>query len=319
MFEVEVLYKDKYVYLYHLEIDHWGIIREILSYKTKRGEKYKTVLDVSRSECDVRCANEQSECNMERCSLQGTAAYEIDVLDMEDVLGKRLIEIMQKQSSGGLFVTRFAVLGIKHAIIISDYIKNNLCPETYYINVDIYKAIKNEEKDLKILNDPRFVEIFKLVDGSIAGIEIDHEKPFRKSRVIRKNRNGIEFKRELEDESSGVSEFFAWSVQVFQTVYENKVIFADEMDRVLNPVLSDRVISFIHGKQHYGQFIFTTHNILHLDLKNYMKEQIYFITKNIESLESELYSLADFPEIRYETTKIYEFYLKGILGRTASE
>ena len=50
-----------------------------------------------------------------------------------------------------------------------------------------------------------------------------------------------------------------------------------------------------------------------------MKEQIYFITKNIENLESELYSLADFPEIRYETAKVYEFYLKGILGGTASE
>ena len=86
------------------------------------------------------------------------------------------------------------------------------------------------------------------------------------------------------------------------------------MDRVLNPVLSDRVISFICGKKHFGQFVFTTHNVLHLDLKNYMKEQIYFITKDIETLESELYSLADFPEIRYETTKIYEFYMKGILG-----
>lgn len=91
------------------------------------------------------------------------------------------------------------------------------------------------------------------------------------------------------------------------------------MDRVLNPVLSERVISFIHGKSHFGQFVFTTHNVLHLDLKNYMKEQIYFITKNIENLESELYSLADFPEIRYETAKVYEFYLKGILGGTASE
>ena len=45
-----------------------------------------------------------------------------------------------------------------------------------------------------------------------------------------------------------------------------------------------------------------------------MKEQIYFVTKNKEDLNSELYSLADFPEIRYETTKIYEFYMKGILA-----
>ena len=98
-----------------------------------------------------------------------------------------------------------------------------------------------------------------------------------------------------------------------------KVVFADEMDRVLNPVLSERVIAYVNGKQHSGQFIFSTHNVLHLDLKTYMKEQIYFITKTRNLLSSELYSLSDFPEVRYETTKIYEFYMKGILGGTADE
>ena len=55
------------------------------------------------------------------------------------------------------------------------------------------------------------------------------------------------------------------------------------------------------------------------DWANDMKEQIYFVTKNREQLTSEMYSLSDFPEVRYETTKIYEFYMKGILGGTAFE
>ncbi len=88
---------------------------------------------------------------------------------------------------------------------------------------------------------------------------------------------------------------------------------------MLNPVLSDRVIAYINGSDNKGQFIFSTHNVLHLDLKRYMKEQIYFITKDANSLTSEIYSLADFPEVRYELTKIYEFYMKGILGGTANE
>lgn len=51
-----------------------------------------------------------------------------------------------------------------------------------------------------------------------------------------------------------------------------------------------------------------------------MKEQIYFVTKSKDSLTSELYSLADFPDVRYETAKVYEFYMKGIfLGGTAFE
>ena len=132
-------------------------------------------------------------------------------------------------------------------------------------------------------------------------------------------RDGRDFSRELEMDSGGVGEFFAWAVQLFRVVYEDKIIFADEMDRVINPILAERMVAFINGKKHRGQFVFSSHNVLHLDLRNYMKEQIYFVTKNRDNLNSELYSLADFPEIRYETTKIYEFYMKGILGGTAFE
>ena len=46
---------------------------------------------------------------------------------------------------------------------------------------------------------------------------------------------------------------------------------------------------FINGSEHTGQFVFTTHNVLHLNLGNYMKEQIYFVTKNPDTLQSELY------------------------------
>ena len=176
-----------------------------------------------------------------------------------------------------------------------------------------------EEEDLRILKDTRYLDIFRMIDYSIVNLIVDEEKPFSKTLIVRQRADGTEFVRELSSDSNGVREFFAWAVQIFKVVYENKVVIADEMDRVLNPVLADRVISFISGKEHYGQFIFTTHNVLHLDLKNYMKEQIYFITKEIETLESEMYSLADFPEIRYETRKIYEFYMKGILGGTAVE
>lgn len=158
-----------------------------------------------------------------------------------------------------------------------------------------------------------------MVDYSICGLEIDDERPYGKTLIIRKDTAGNEFKRELSEDSTGVREFFAWAVQIYRVVYENKVVLTDEMDRVLNPVLSDRVIAYINGMELKGQFIFSTHNVLHLNLKTFMKKQIYFITKDKNSLTSELYSLADFPEVWYETAKIYEFYMKGILGGTAFE
>lgn len=319
IFEIEVMSENGCIYLYYLEIDAWGIKREMLSYKNKRSEKYKLVMDANRKVCNIDCKEDESDCKEKTCRPDIEVGYSLGVPDMYSSMEKTLIEAMEKQVGISLFVMKLAILGNEHAIAFSEWMKETLSPETYSVNADLYKAIQSEEKDLRIVKDSRFINIFKMVDGSILDIEIDEEKPFIKSKVIRQNQSGMKFKRELEYESSGVREFFAWALQIFKVVYENKVVFADEMDRVLNPVLSDRVISLINGKKHSGQFIFTTHNVLHLDLKNYMKEQIYFITKDIESLESELYSLADFPEIRYETTKIYEFYLKGILGGTVSE
>ena len=183
-----------------------------------------------------------------------------------------------------MFVAKLAILGNNHAMNFVEWMTNSLCPETNVINYDIYKLMRNEEEDINILSDPRYIEIFKMVDASIIGIDIDKEKPFTNSVVIREKEDGSTFFQELRRDSSGVREHFAWEVQVFKVVYEDKVVFADEMDRVLNPVLSDRVIAFINGKEHHGQFIFTTHKVLHLDLKNYTKAKYVFeiLVQNVD-------------------------------------
>lgn len=320
IFEIEILLKGKFFYLYHLEIDYLGIVKEELSYKEQYKKKYKSLLTAIRKEYDLSCDKKDYKCKCTKeseCNINATIEYSINVSENRE----KMEELLKKAAHNrmGLYVIKLALLGNEHAVEFTKWIINNLCPETNVINYDLHKSIRSEEEDLQILNDSKFIEIFKMVDPSIIEIEIDEEDPFIKSLIRRKKRDGNKFSRVLGQDSSGVREFFAWAIQIFKVIYEDKIIFADEMDRVLNPVLSDKVIAFICGKTHYGQFIFTTHNILHLNLKNLMKEQIYFITKDIENCESELYSLADFPEVRYETTKIYEFYMKGILGGTVFE
>lgn len=317
-FEIEVFIKESILYLYHLEVDFIGIVREEFYYRNQAKNKYKKIFSMQRNNCTIECENED-ECTNNKCTTRVKARYFLNVPESEDEIGEYLEKATNKEQAPGLTITKLAMLGNEHAIIFTDWIKNYLCPETNIINYDIYKSVKTEDDDLRILHDSRYLDIFRMIDYSIIDLKVDEEKPFSKTVIIRKKRDGSTFSRELARDSNGVREFFAWAIQIFKVVYENKTIFADEMDRVLNPVLSDRVISFICGKNHFGQFVFTTHNVLHLDLKNYMKEQVYFITKDVETLESELYSLADFPEIRYETTKIYEFYMKGILGGTAIE
>lgn len=319
-FDLEVFIEGSGIYRYRLELDFTGVTKEYLHFKKQYKSKYNLILSIERETNTVVCPKNKEQCAQQKlCRTDVSCEYEVNIPSGDPKLEKMLEKVLQESQGKpfGLTVTKLAMLGNEHALHFTEWIKQSLCPETDVINYDIYKSMRNEEDDLQILHDPRYLDIFRMVDYSIVDFKLDEEKPFSKTLVIRKKENGDTFARELGHDSSGVREFFAWAVQVFKVVYENKVVFADEMDRVLNPVLSDRVISFISGREHTGQFIFTTHNVLHLDLKNYMKEQIYFITKDTDTLDSELYSLADFPEIRYETTKIYEFYMKGILGGTS--
>lgn len=291
-FDIAFLANNHVIYEYEVVIDTKGIYSEKLAKSSQRKKAEHIIFEIIR---DLK----------EKYIMQAGKAKEIVAV------------LKNSNNSNGLFVSKLALLGNEDAVATVEWMLNSLYPGN--IPSDQVDNIVKQEADIEIIKDSRYVEIFRMVDYSICGIEIDEEKPYSKTLVVRKNAQGEIFKRELSQDSTGVREFFAWAVQIFRVVYENKVVFADEMDRVLNPILSDRVIAYINGMNHKGQFVFSTHNVLHLNLKTYMKEQIYFITKNKDSLTSELYSLADFPEVRYENTKIYEFYMKGILGGTEFE
>ena len=293
-FDITVCVESGRVYHYCLTIDSKRIIAESLFYKNEINKKEQSVFEAYWA--------------------PEAKAYHFEDSGIEEPVRNAL-----RKNAGalGLFTTKLALLGNEYAIEAVNWMNNTLYPVS--LTEGSLSVKQPSEQDISILNDPGYLDIFRMVDYSICGITVDREQPFSKTIISRKRADGTTMDRELQYDSTGVREFFVWAIQIFRVVYENRVVFADEMDRVLNPVLSERVISFINGKTHCGQFIFSTHNVLHLDLKTYMKEQIYFVTKIRDSLNSELYSLSDFPEVRYETTKIYEFYMKGILGGTALE
>ncbi|MCC8050315.1 MAG: ATP-binding protein [Clostridiales bacterium] len=291
-FELELLLNGTKIYRYILEIDSIGIVCEELYFRKDRSGTGKKLFSFKRNEA---------------------GGYDISS-EVKNHL-PHLVDI--RQMGIGLFITKLAILGDENALAVTEWMNESLSVELP--NSNDQNALLKRNTDLDIMKDSRYVEIFRMVDYSICDVQIDEEKPYSKTVIIRRNQAGQIMKRELSMDSAGVREFFKWAVQIFRVVYENRTVFADEMDRVLNPILSDRVVAFINGKHHQGQFIFSTHNVLHLNLATYMKEQIYFITKDRDTLVSDLYSLADFPEVRYENTKIYEFYMKGILGGTAYE
>jgi hypothetical protein len=93
---------------------------------------------------------------------------------------------------------------------------------------------------------------------------------------------------------------------------EETVIFLDELDRRLHPLLSRKFVQVaINCKDKKNQLIFTTHDTNLLDLDLLRRDEIWFVEKSEQGV-SNLYSLAEFkmsPDL-----KIQKGYLNGRFG-----
>ena len=101
------------------------------------------------------------------------------------------------------------------------------------------------------------------------------------TKIIRKQKMEIFYQGSLEEIQEVLGSSLHGLFRFFRVVYENKMVFADEVDRVLNPILAERMIAFINGKDHKGQFVFSSHNVLHLDLKKlYERTDLFLLQKS---------------------------------------
>ncbi|MGL4740336.1 MAG: AAA family ATPase [Sarcina sp.] len=300
-FEIEIL-SDEYIYTYKLSLDSSSLISEefLVRKNTQKQDKNEEIYKVNRIDSNIE--------------KQGTMKAEYDIKYLEKYIDKSLMKVVKDQFNKGLMINALNILGVNHIVNFRKYILENVLvsiPDSGSYNK--YKSFEKTQKDLTILKTKEFLEIFALVDSTIIEVEINDEKPFEESIIVRKV-GDEKFKIYISDDSSGVNEFFAWAISLWQVIYENKVLFADEVDRVLNSILAARVVNYVKACSIRGQFIFTTHNVMHLDTNIFMKEQIYFVDKDYTTLESEMYSLSDFDDYKYDNHKVYDLYLKGLLG-----
>lgn len=313
-FEISIVENDV-IYDYLLKVNKYFITEESLSIKNSR--------NISCEGRNIFRIKIKKIGNLDRDSMRNLndisreKAY--DIYTDERIISEELNKILQEEKinifNNMLLIRYLSNMNINEIKPFTNFMDKKLnisLPEEAGYN--LYLHIEKSEKDKEILKKENFIDIFSLVDSSIKEIKVDEEEPYRKTKIIRENSSGDKFEINLENDSSGVREFFALAIQIWRVVNENAVVFADEMDRVLNSVLATKVINYIKGSEHKGQFVFSTHNILHLNTNIFMKEQIYFATKDPDTLNSELYSLADFTDYRYSNPKVYEIYLKGLLG-----
>ncbi len=117
----------------------------------------------------------------------------------------------------------------------------------------------------------------------------------------------------IEEESEGTQRL----INLIPTLFilkqeEEKVIFLDELDRRLHPLLSRSFVQVaINCRNKKNQLIFTTHDTNLLDLDLLRRDEIWFVEKSEQGV-SNLYSLAEF-KMRPDL-KIEKGYLNGRFG-----
>jgi uncharacterized protein len=104
----------------------------------------------------------------------------------------------------------------------------------------------------------------------------------------------VEF--DFSAESDGTQKIFALAIPVLESLMRGGVIWVDEIDSSLHPMLCQQLISFFSNSvanTKNAQIIFTTHNVNLLSKDRFRRDQIWFVEKS-EKGESILYSLLEF-------------------------
>lgn len=107
---------------------------------------------------------------------------------------------------------------------------------------------------------------------------------------------GIEIPSELV-ESKGTLKIMKFAIPFIEALLNGYTLIIDEMDSSMHPDLVVAIISVFNNpefNQKGAQLIFNTHNPIYLNKNIYRRDQIIFVEKNPDTLESEMYSLADF-------------------------
>ena len=113
------------------------------------------------------------------------------------------------------------------------------------------------------------------------------------------------------DESHGTKNLFAFAGFWLDVIAHDKVLFVDEIDSSLHPLIVHELVRLMHQSGGKAQLVFTTHDTTILSQNIMRRDQIWFIEKN-EAQASRLYPLSDFKAREKEALE--RGYLRGRYG-----
>ena len=119
---------------------------------------------------------------------------------------------------------------------------------------------------------------------------------------------------DFDEESAGTRKLFALASPWLDVLENGFVLFVDELDTSLHPLLVRFLLNLFHNpeaNQHNAQLVFTTHDTTVLDQTLMRRDQVWFVEKNAENATS-LYPLSDYKPRKGEA--LQKGYLYGRYG-----
>lgn len=116
---------------------------------------------------------------------------------------------------------------------------------------------------------------------------------------------------DLDDESDGTKALFSFAARWLKMIKNDEILFVDEIDTSLHPLLVHHLIRLLHTSNSKAQLVFTTHDTTLLSQRIMRRDQVWFVERD-QQQSTQLYSLADFSPRKGEALE--KGYLNGRYG-----
>ena len=178
-----------------------------------------------------------------------------------------------------------------------------------------FEKLINERISLKILIDENYkkelLKFIKTFDYGIVGIKITpnsveavkNNNGVIDLKVIHKREDGKQVALPFDLESNGTRKMFHLFDFFMDALKNGMVLFVDELDAKLHPLLTRYIINLFHNSdtnKGNGQLIYSTHDTVNLNKETFRRDEIWFAEKDKDGI-STIYSLSDY---RINDTKV---------------
>ena len=171
-----------------------------------------------------------------------------------------------------------------------------------------FERFINNRVSLKILSDENYkkelIKFIKTFDSGIEGIKttpdsieaVKSNNGIIDIEVIHRGENGELKALPFYLESNGTRKMFHLFDFFMDALKNGMVLFVDELDAKLHPLLTRYIINLFHNSdtnKGNGQLIYSTHDTVNLNKETFRRDEIWFAEKDKDGI-SEIYALSDY-------------------------